>query len=357
MRAGVIGLFVAALLALSSAPMTAAADEPKKDPPKEPAKEPAKNEPTAGALASARSALREGLALREKGDTEGALARLQSAWDFVPTPITGFELGKTHLMLGHVLQAHELFAHVGRIPASMEESTRSQSARDESMRLMKEIEPRIPSLRIKLTLPPNATAEVKVDDEKLSVKGAETKLLVEVGPHDIVAKAGDGPEQKVHVEVAESESKEVQLTPQWIPPAPKPVVGPSGQVVYVRTTNPLTFVGFGIAAASLLVTSISAVVFFNAREDALDRCGKRYCPPEKTVGLQQTGAVYDAEFDSAKGRYLASGFIMVVGAVTTVVFGGIGAVFAVRPVKERVTAGPTFAPRVGLGGAGLQGTF
>ena len=336
MRAGVIGLFVAALLALSSAPMTAAADEPKKDPPKEPAKEPAKNEPTAGALASARSALREGLALREKGDTEGALARLQSAWDFVPTPITGFELGKTHLMLGHVLQAHELFAHVGRIPASMEESTRSQSARDESMRLMKEIEPRIPSLRIKLTLPPNATAEVKVDDEKLSVKGAETKLLVEV---------------------AESESKEVQLTPQWIPPAPKPVVGPSGQVVYVRTTNPLTFVGFGIAAASLLVTSISAVVFFNAREDALDRCGKRYCPPEKTVGLQQTGAVYDAEFDSAKGRYLASGFIMVVGAVTTVVFGGIGAVFAVRPVKERVTAGPTFAPRVGLGGAGLQGTF
>lgn len=340
---------VVALLTLL-VPLPAFADEPAKEPPKA-------TEASAGALASARNALREGLVLREKGDTNGALARLQSAWDFVPTPITGFELGKTHLMLGHVLQAHELFAHVGRIPPSMEESTRSESARDEAARLMKEIEPRIPSLRIKLTVPPNATAEVRVDDEKLNMTGAETKLLVEVGPHDIVAKAGDGPEQKVHIEVAESESKDVPLTPQWIPPAPKPVVGPGGQVVYVRTTNPLTFVGFGIAAASLLVTSVSAVVFFNARDSAHDRCGNHYCPPEKTVGLQQTGAVYDPEFDSAKSRYLASGFIMIAGGVTTLIFGGIGAVFAVRPVKERVTAGPTVKPTVGLGGAGLQGTF
>jgi hypothetical protein len=288
---------------------------------------------------------------------------LQSAWDFVPTPITGFELGKTHLMLGHVLQAHEMFAHVGRLPSSVEESSRSQSARDESVRLMKDLEPRIPSLRVKLAMPANApasaSADVKVDDEKLTLNGNEAKLFVEVGPHDIVAKAGDGPEQKVHVEVAESEVKDVQLTPQWVAPQPKPVVGPTGQVLYVRQTNPLTFIGFGIAAAGIVVTSISAVVFFNARDDARDRCGQNYCPPQKTSILGPTNPIYDAEYDSARARYNGSIVFMIAGAVTTVVFGGIGAVFAARPIKERVTAsGPTITkPTFGLGGAGLEGTF
>ena len=39
--------------------------------------------------------MREGLALREKGELQEALARLGSAYDLVPTPVTGFELGKT----------------------------------------------------------------------------------------------------------------------------------------------------------------------------------------------------------------------------------------------------------------------
>ena len=350
MRAGVIALFGAAMLVASPA----FADEPPRPP--APAKEgPKLREPTAGDLASARNALREGLALREKGDTNGALARLQSAWDFVPTPITGFELGKTHLLLGHVLQAHELFAKVGRLPASMEESARSESARDESARLMKEIYPRIPQLRLKLTLPPNATAEVKIDDEKVQMSGTETTRSVEVGPHDIVAKAGDGPEQKVHLEVAESETRDVPLSPQWIPPAPKPVLGPTGQVLYVRQTNPLTFIGFGIAAAGIIITSVSAVVFVDARADAKERCGQRYCPPARTLGEQQTNPYFDRDYDSADSRWKVSAIAMAVGGVTAVVFGTVGAVFAMRPIKERVTA--TVKPTFGPGGAGLQGTF
>ena len=72
-------------------------------------------EPSAGDLATARSALKEGLALREKGDLVGALGRLTTAHDLVATPVTLFELGKTHLLMGHVLQAHELFIKIGRL--------------------------------------------------------------------------------------------------------------------------------------------------------------------------------------------------------------------------------------------------
>ncbi|HVJ92054.1 MAG TPA: hypothetical protein VM580_19770, partial [Labilithrix sp.] len=90
---------------------------------------PARREPTAGDLATARTALREGLALRDKGAVAEALPRLASAYDLVPTPVTGFELGKTHMMLGHTLHAHELFKKVLRMPPSMEESTRPQERR------------------------------------------------------------------------------------------------------------------------------------------------------------------------------------------------------------------------------------
>ncbi len=323
--------------------------------PEAPPTAPVRREPTAGDLATARTALREGLALREKGELAAALARLGSAYDLVPTPVTGFELGKTHMMLGHVLQAHELFKKVVRMPPSMEESTRSQTSREEAARLAKELEPRIPSLRLKLTLPPGASAEVKVDDETISLTGPETLRAVEPGAHDVVAKAGDGPEEKKHVDVAESETKDVALAPTWVAPKAPPV-GKGRDVIYVRQTNPLAFVGFGIAAASLVVTTISAFVYVDARQDAIDRCGNRFCPPATGRGLIPENAIVDTTFQDENARYQISGALTIAGAVTTVVFVGVGIFGAARPVKERVVAG-TVASSLGLGRLGLSGTF
>jgi hypothetical protein len=322
--------------------------------PPAPAAAPLKREPTAGDLATARTALREGLVLREKGELQEALARLASAYDLVPTPVTGFELGKTHMMLGHVLQAHELFKKVVRMAPSMEESVRSQTSRDEAARLAKELEPRIPSLRLKLTLPAGASAVVKVDDEVITMTGAETMRAVDPGAHEIVAKAGDGPEEKVHVEVGEAETKDVPLAPTWVPPKIPP--GKTREVIFVRQTNPLAFVGFGIAAASLVVTTVSALVNIDARDDARDRCGTSHCPP--AVGRGSPGsAVTDSTFEGENTRYQLSGVIAAAAGFTTVVFVGLGILGVARPVKERVSAGSSIQPTVGLGRLGLTGTF
>ncbi|MBX3232934.1 MAG: hypothetical protein KIT84_44825 [Labilithrix sp.] len=350
---------IAAALAVVLASGVAHAADPPPPPAPAPAPE-ARREPTAGDLTTARTALRDGLALREKGDNAGALARLSTAWDLVQTPITGFELAKTHMLLGNVLQARELFGKVVRLPPSLEESPRSAAAREESARLANELEPRIPSLRIKLTLPPDATAVVRIDDETISMKSNEEVRAVDPGPHDVVAKAGDGPEQTVHVEVAEAEVKDVVLTPQWIAPKPPPLTGPGGQVVYVRTTNPLTFVGFGIAAGGLVVATIGAIVMIDANSSADDLCGPNYCPPRTKTG--PTGsvlpgretAIVDDRFEGAWTRFQAARVAMIAGIVTTVVFGGIGSVFATRPLKEKVVA---VTPVVSPNGAGLAGTF
>ncbi|HVH45554.1 MAG TPA: hypothetical protein VM925_24540 [Labilithrix sp.] len=315
-----------------------------------------KREPTAGDFATARTALKEGLALREKGDLQEALARLASAYDLVPTPVTGFELGKTHMMLGHVLQAHELFKKVVRMPPSMEESARSQTSRDESARLSRELEPRIPSLRLKLTLAPGASAVVKVDDDEIPLTGPETVRAVDPGPHDVTAKAGDGPEEKVHVDVAEAETKDVVLAPKWVAPK-NPPPGKTTQIIYVRQTNPLAFVGFGVAAAALIVTTVSAFIYIDARNEAEDKCGNNYCPPARRSTVFPENTVIDTSFESENTRYQVSGAIMIAGAFTTALFFGLGVVGVARPVKERVVASPKIEPSVGLGRLGLTGTF
>lgn len=314
-----------------------------------------RREPTAGDLATARAALREGLVLRDKGALEDALARLASAYDLVPTPVTGFELGKTHMMLGHVLQAHELFKKVVRMAPSLEESTRSQTSRDEAARLARELEPRIPSLRLELTLPAEATAIVRVDDEEIPVTGAVTMRAVDPGAHEIVAKAGDGPDEVLLVEVAEGEVKDVHLAPTWVPPKPRP----SGrEIIYVRQTNPLAFIGFGIASAALVVTTVATFVYIDARDEAKDKCGASYCPPApQDAAAVSMGSVIDTSLRSETLRYQVSGAIMVAAGVTTLLFTGVGIFGAARPVKERVTTGATVRPRVGLGGLGLAGTF
>lgn len=278
--------------------------------------------------------------MRDKGDLPGALARLTTAWDLVPTPVTGFELGKTHLLQGRILQAHELFKKVVRMPPQMEESSRSATAREESARLAVEIEPRIPSLRLKLTLPEGATAVVKLDDETIAVTDTITPRAVDPGKHELVAKAGDGPEEHVVVVVAEGETKSVELAPQWVVPK-QPPKDSSSQVVVVRQTNTLVFVGFGVASAGLVLSSFSALMAVNAADRAKTRCGNDYCPEH----------VRTSEISEMNSWVVAS----VVGGITALVFAGIGVASLSKPVDQKVVA--VVQPTLGGAMAGFQGRF
>ena len=296
-------------------------------------------EPSAGDLATARNALKDGLALREKGDLVGALGRFTTAFDLVQTPVTGFELGKTHLLMGHVMQAHEMFQKIGRIPPALEESERSAAARSEAIRLTADLEPRIPTLRILVKLPPGATATVRIDDDAIVTAGAVTPRAVDPGKHVVVARAGEGPEERVTIQLAEGETKDVELAPQWI--APKVPEAGKGQVVYLRQTNPLVFVGFIASSVTLTVTGVSAVLAVNAASRAHDGCGRDYCPQ----------FVRDSDITVMRTWIGAT----IIGAGATLVLFTLGVVSISKPTTERVVS--RVKPYVGPGSAGVVGTF
>jgi hypothetical protein len=308
------------------------------------AQEAPRHEPSAGDLATARTALKDGLALREKGDLEGALARLTTAWDLVQTPVTGFELGKAHMMLGHVMQAHEMFRRVERMPQSLEESSRSAAAREEAARLATDLEPRIPSLRIQVKLPTGATAVVRVDDDVITMTGPVTPRAVDPGTHEVSARAGEGPEEKLTVEIKEGETRDVELAPQWVPPKPAPKPEPVKQVVIVRQTNPLVFVGYGLSSVSVALSGLSVFMAANAASSVRDACATSYCPPAA---------------DSDKTMFRRWVAVGAIAGAASIGFLVMGVIASSHPVEEKLTAGERVRVRVhvGLGSAAIEGRF
>lgn len=325
-------IFPALALAFALAASTARAQET-----------PQRHEPTASDLMTARAALKEGLALRDKGDHEGAFMRFQTSYDIVQTPVTAFELGKTHMILGRILQAHELFVKIGRMPKGLEESERSAAARDEAARLAKSLEPRIPTVRIRLKLPPGATAKLRVDDDVVTPTGETTPRAVDPGAHEIAATAGDGPEVKMSIDLREGETKDIELAPQWIPPKPKEDPKAPSRVIIVRQTNPLVFIGFGAAAGSLVATVILGTMAANFTRDAKNACGDDFCPEE-------------VRNDEWRKAYAFSIGALVTGGAA-IVFTVVGGLALSRPVEEKITAKRGVKPVVGPGGVGLVGTF
>src|SRR4051794_11817389 len=91
--------------------------------------------PSVADIETARDQFNAGLDLREKGDLKGALAKLVLADRLVHTPITALELGRTHVMIGHLLEGVEVLLSVARIDKSASESTNAAAARVEAQQL------------------------------------------------------------------------------------------------------------------------------------------------------------------------------------------------------------------------------
>jgi len=72
---------------------------------------------------SARIAFTEGLRLRDKEhDPRQALEKFKAAHDLAVTIRTAYELGKTYMMLGSLVEAERLFLEATRLPADSAQS-------------------------------------------------------------------------------------------------------------------------------------------------------------------------------------------------------------------------------------------
>jgi len=312
-------------------------------------------EPTAADLESARDLFKKGKELRDKGDLKGALEKFKAAHALAGTPITGLELGKTHLAANELVEARDAFLSVGRIPAKSKESENAHNARAEAAKLAADLKPRIPAINVSIKGAPPANVKLTIDGILIPPAAIGEPRRVNPGKHVIVGNAG-GEDARAEVDVAESEEKSVTLEvkapaePVAAPVSEKPVPAPTtaapAPLPPTKTDTDsgglgaATWIGLGLTGVGLMAGSITGALALSKARTAKDRCVNNECPPD----------VHD---DVNDGKLM--------GNISTVSFAvaGVGVVVTIIGLvtKPKATQTGSIHPLIGFGSVGVGGEF
>ena len=315
---------------------------------------------TAQDIASARQLYNEGIELRDKGDMKGALDKFRAAHALGNTPLTGIELCRAHSALGQPVEARETCLGVGRIAPLPEESQRSKDARNDAARLAEAERPKIGSIRLKITgVPAGWQPTVTVDGRAVPPVALNEPRAVNPGVHTVVAKVGSGPETRATLETHEGETKDLELAVQPPPEGEKPQpVGPAPAQPPPpppEKKNTFATVSFAIAGVSGVVGTIAGLAAMSGEGDLDKECANKIC------GRDQWDALDSAKTwgNVSTGFFVLAGVALGAGLVATIASGSSKSgslpprtASAPAPVtKVKVT------PVIGLGGAGVHGSF
>lgn len=300
----------------------------------------ARAEPSTDDLEQARLLLRQGNELRAAADLRGALARYQAAHALVGTPITGFEVGRTHVQLGELVEGYTALTAVAKIPTKPKESANTTTARTEADRLAREVEARIPTVRVLVRSVTGAVA-VQLDGKAIAAGVAQR---VNPGKHNVVAESG-GVTRASEVTVAEREARDVELAfgaPAASPPATVTTTTTTAPSIAPEPSRPAwIWIGFGVAGASAVVGAVSGVMTLYGTANLSDRCPGGNCPPaehERLDSTQRWATVSTISFAIAG----AAAAVSIVGLLAT-------------PTHKTETS--ALRPTLGLGTIGLEGSF
>lgn len=306
--------------------------------------------PSAADMESARALYQEGKELREAGNPRGALEKFKAAHALASTPVTGIHLAETYSELGYLVEARETCLGILRMPISSDETARSAEARKDAAALARKVEPRIPSLVVRVEgVAEGVAPSVSIDGQALPVAAIGLVRKVNPGEHRISASAPGYYETKETVRLAEAENKELTLTLRPAPPGsvPPPVGGttaPPPPNATARSTgmSPLAVTGFIIAGSGAAIGTVTGLLAMQKASELEDDCPEKQCPP-------------DAHSDVDNGRLF--------GTVSTVSFGiatvglAVGILGLATQDQEAEQSQPGVSPWVGLGTAGMRGVF
>ncbi len=298
---------------------------------------PAYAAPSDSDIASAKAALKEGRVLRQKKDLDGALAQFKAAYALVPTPITGYELGETHMELGQLLQAREVLVAVVKMPADAKDSEAHRKARADAAQRVEELDRRIPSLKVAISgLPEGAAVSVKIDGEKVKLDALVVPRKLNPGKHVIVARVSERQERREELDLKEGEQRAITIDlaestkgPAAAPPPiaapstpPAPATQPASVVAApLRPTSDVTSSGAGqrVAGATIAVAGVvvSGVGF------ALFTTGKGKMSDANCTGSPPTCALPSQtdDYNQGRSRALTGRWLLVAGGALAV--GGV----------------------------------
>jgi hypothetical protein len=328
---------------------------------------PADRETARGLMTDARTA-------RDKGDLKAALKAFLGADAIMHVPTTGLEVAKAQAALGLLVEARETALRVTRIGDKTSDPAPFKQARDAAAAMNDDLGPRIPSLTVTVkNVPDGATAVVTIDDDPIPTEGLGQPRKLDPGHHVVVAKAG-GVDAKQEIDLAEKDQK--QLTVE-LPAGAAAVVATTGGAATTVDTPPeqgethksggskvLMFGGFGLAGAGVVVGSITGILSMS-QTSSIKKSG--FCsttPSGTSCGPQENQDVSSAKSMATLSTvsFIVAGAGAVLGVVGLLTGNNSSSsnVTPEKPPSDDSAATPATSriePWLGLGAAGLRGTF
>jgi hypothetical protein len=301
--------------------------------------------PSASERETARSLMTEGRDRRARNDLKGALGAFKAADAIMHVPTTALEVIRTEVALGQLVEARGDIRDLLRVPTRADEPKPFVAARAAALAMDGDLAARIPSIRVTLE---NAPPEphIKVDGAAIPADALTAPMKVDPGHH--VVEGGDGAgAARAEVTLAEGENKSVTLT---LPPMPADAsqaaassAAPDDSKPEAHVARTIAIVGFSVGGLGLAVGSISGLFSMQKTSALKGTCNGDQCPASSA-----------SDFHAARTMATVStvGFV-VAGAGVGV---GIGALLFGGKGPE-ATARAEVTPWVGLGSAGLRGTF
>ncbi len=307
--------------------------------------------------AAARAFGQDGVMLADQGKCAAAIEKLDRAEKLHHAPTTAARLGECEIQVGKIIAGTERLQRLIRegLPPSPPRSF--VAAMDRAQKTLDAALPRIATLRISVKAPAGTKATVVVDDETISSALIGADMPADPGSHKISASAKGLITDTKQVTLKDGETNGLTLTlivdpnykpepaPVAVTPGPGLTTGPSTTPPPDRKTNVLPFVAFGIGAVGLGVGAVTGLIVGSKSSDLSKNCrSDGACPSsqDSTLSSANTMATVSTIGFIVGGAGVAAGVILLLtqGATTTT-----------------ASRKPGIQPRVGVGYAGLDGTF
>jgi hypothetical protein len=335
----------------------------------------AEGDADAAETAAARALAIEGVKLAQADQCSEAVDKLERAEKLKHSPIILRHLGECQVKLGRWVEGSESLRKLLREPLPENASPTVTQAYESASATLREVKPRIPTMKIVLTAPADADFTVKVDGKEVADSVVGVALPTDPGEHEVQASAPGFLKAVSTVKLTASASAFVTLELKRDPSAPAhaaPAVATAAAVKQPASAPPartehapaqvqgtsagkvLGYVSYTVAAAGLGVGIAFGQSAMHDEKELRDSCPNRVCSEQDKDTL---------EFAKTKGTISTVGFVVAgagvtLGTILLFTSGSSSHAQTGRNVTPRTPSqGVRARAEVGLGRIALTGEF
>jgi hypothetical protein len=281
----------------------------------------------------------------ESRDLTGALADYRTAHAIMGVPTTGIEVAKTQSAMGLLIEARETALQIAAAAEKPGEAKVQGEVRAQARELAMLLERRIPAMHVVVKgVAPSVDVKVEIDSAR--VAGPTITIKLNPGAHRVTATARGYGEASQTVTLREAETRDIEMALTAAKGGAAPAASSGHKDVAVdRSVSTLTYVGFGIGAAGIVVGSVFGAMSWSKKSTIQESCDAGNGCPVEAAG--------------EKDKAMTLAYVSDAGFAVAIVGVGLGVygLLTSGGSASKSTGSPRVNPLVGVNSVGLSGAF